>query len=215
MVLSQRVQPVSKAAAAYESLRQQIRTGELKPGERVTLKRLSEMLRMSLTPVREALNRLESEGFVVHDPHRGTFIAELTEERIEQVYRLRTVLEPLAVRQAGQHIDSSGLEFLYDAVKACDEASTPLETVQANEVFHQELYRLSGDGLLVGFIDQLWAGMPYPSLGLYGSADRVAESSRQHHEIVDALAAGDLDAAADAVVRHIESGKRAALRGLR
>ncbi|EXF25363.1 hypothetical protein BG28_13460 [Nesterenkonia sp. AN1] len=208
------VRPVSKAAAAYSSLRSSIQVGELAPGERITLKHLSETLGMSLTPVREALNRLQSEGFVVHDPHGSTFIAELTPERIDQVYRLRTVLEPLAVREAGQQLSPGDLEVLRGLLRACDQAQTPLEVVQRNEAFHYGLYRLSRDALLMGFIDQLWAGMPYPSLGLYADQDRVAQSSREHHAILDALVAQDLDAAAAMTAQHIEHGRDAALNNL-
>lgn len=208
------VRPVSKAAAAYASLRSSIQAGELSPGERVTLKHLSEMLGMSLTPVREALNRLQSEGFVVHDPHGSTFIAELTPERIEQVYRLRAVLEPLAVRQAGQQLSVGDLEDLRALVGACDQAQTALEVVQRNEAFHYAMYRLSGDALLMGFIDQLWAGMPYPSLGLYADQRRVAQSSREHHAILEALERGDVEAAAAMTAQHIEHGRVAALNKL-
>ena len=102
------VQPVSKAAAAYASLRRSIRTGELSPGQRVTLKELSELLEMSLTPVREALNRLVSEGYAVHDAHRGTFIADQSRERVEQIYRLRAVLEPMAVKLAAEMVAMRG-----------------------------------------------------------------------------------------------------------
>nr|WP_274617558.1 GntR family transcriptional regulator [Nesterenkonia sp. AY15] len=208
------VRPVSKAAAAYSSLRSSIQAGELAPGERITLRYLSDMLDMSLTPVREALNRLQAEGFVVHDPHGSTFIAELTPERIEQVYRLRAVLEPLAVRQAGQQLTPGDLEDLRELVCACDQAQTALEVVQRNEAFHYALYRLSRDALMMGFIDQLWAGMPYPSLGLYADQERVSQSSREHHAILDALVAEDLDAAAALTAQHIEHGREAALNRL-
>lgn len=208
------VRPVSKAAAAYASLRKSIRVGDLEPGERVTLKRLSEHLGMSLTPVREALSRLESEGFVVHDPHRGTSIAELTPARIEQVYRLRGVLEPMAVRLAGERATPADIDRLRELVLACDEATTPLEMVENNEDLHLAIYRLSGDSLLLGFIDQLWAGMPYPSLGLYGSQSRVSQSSQEHHRIVEAMAEGRLDDAAETMRLHIDHGRAAALKNL-
>ena len=212
--LGSSLRPVSKAAAAYATLRKSIRVGDLEPGERVTLKRLSGHLGMSLTPVREAMNRLASEGFVVHDPHRGTFIAELTAERIEQVYRLRCVLEPMAVRLAGERASTEDFARLHELVTACDDAATPLEIVENNEDLHLAIYQLSGDALLVGFIDQLWAGMPYPSLGLYGSVSRVEESSVEHHRIVDALAEHRLDVAAESMRLHIEHGRTAALRNI-
>lgn len=212
------LQPVSKAAAAYQRLRHEIRSGELRPGERVTLKRLSGMLEMSLTPVREALNKLEAEGFVVHERHRGTFIADIGPQRVDQIYRLRTVLEPMAVRMAAERVAEEGLSAeiseIGELLRACDEAETPLEVVQRNEEFHRAVYRLSGDSMLLEFIDKLWAGVPYQSLSLYGRGERVRESSSEHHGVLQALHAGDPDTAANRMRTHIEHGRASAVSNL-
>lgn len=203
-----------KAAAAYHQIRHDIRTGELASGQRVTLAQLSGELGMSLTPVREALNRLEAEGFVIHERHRGTSIAELTTERITQIYRLRLVLEPMAVSLAGQALSEADLEELRVLLRVCDQARSPQEIVEANERFHRALYRLSGDPLLVGFIDKLWAGVPYQSLSLYDRGPRVQASSREHHEVLDALAEGRAEDAAEAMRAHISNGRLAVLGAL-
>lgn len=211
-------EPRSKAAAAYERLRHEIRTGELAPGERVTLHRLSERLGMSLTPIREALNKLEAEGFVVHRRHHGTRIAEFSRARMEQTYRLRKTLEPMAVRLAAERVASRWPEEEFARVEqllyACDQAGTALEVVRRNEEFHRGLYRLSGDLLLQEFIEKLWAGVPYQSLSLYGGGERVRQSGREHRLILDAVAAGEAKAAAARMYEHIEHGQAAALRSL-
>lgn len=212
------MQPKSKSEAAYQQLRHEIRSGELAPGQRVTLQGLSRSLSMSLTPVREALNQLEAEGFVVHMPYRGSFIAETGADRVEQIYRLREVLEPMAVSLAAERVARGGMEERMEQVRsllhACDEAITPFDVVQTNEEFHQALYRLSDDPLLIDFISKLWAGVPYQSLSLSGMGDRVAESSREHHALVEAVAAGDAQGAADVLKQHIQHGRRAALENL-
>lgn len=211
-------EPRSKAAAAYERLRHEIRTGELAPGERVTLHRLSEQLGMSLTPVREALNKLASEGFVVHRRHHGTRIAEFSSARMEQTYRLRKVLEPMAVRLAAERADRLQLETelarVEELLGVCDRASTALEVVRSNEEFHRGLYRLSGDPLLEEFIEKLWAGVPYQSLSLYEGGERVRQSGREHRLILDAVAAGEGEAAAERLREHIEHGEAVVLSSL-
>ncbi|WP_258933960.1 GntR family transcriptional regulator [Nesterenkonia pannonica] len=117
--------PLSKAAAAYASLRRKIQAGELAPGERVTLNKLAQMEGMSLTPIREALKRLVSEGYAVHDEHVGTRIADLTPARVEQIYRLRRVLEPMAVRLAAQRADDETEHILEDLIRHAEAAATP------------------------------------------------------------------------------------------
>lgn len=210
--------PVSKADAAYERLRNEIRRGAFEPGERVTLKRLSEMLGMSLTPVRESLKRLETEGFVIHQPHRGTFIAEVSADRLDQIYRLRGVLEPMAIQLAAERVAREGLSEELDQIKelllACDAASSPLEVVRRNDDLHRAIYGLSDDPLLIEFIDKLWAGVPYQSLSLYESSERIQQSRREHHFIYEALAAGDEDSAAKQLRTHIEHGRTATIRAL-
>ncbi|GAA4918163.1 GntR family transcriptional regulator [Nesterenkonia rhizosphaerae] len=213
------VQPVSKAAAAYASLRRSIRTGELSPGQRVTLKELSELLEMSLTPVREALNRLVSEGYAVHDAHRGTFIADQSRERVEQIYRLRAVLEPMAVKLAAETVamrgaaggDVPGAEGLELLLQRSEEPSDPIRLAELNEELHFALYRLSGDEQLVSFIEQLWAGMPYPSQRIYLDESRGQASLREHRRLVEAVLRGDAAAAVVEAQEHIEEGRRVAL----
>lgn len=218
MVPQSGFEPRSKAAAAYERLRHEIRTGELAPGERVTLHRLSGQLGMSLTPIREALNKLESEGFVVHRRHHGTRIADFSRARLEQTYRLRKVLEPMAVRLAAERVarqrPEAELAHVEELLRVCEQAGTALDVVRSNEEFHSGLYRLSGDPLLQEFIEKLWAGVPYQSLSLYEGGERVRESGQEHRLILDAVAAGEPDSAAGRMLEHIEHGEAAALRSL-
>ncbi|GAB3850485.1 GntR family transcriptional regulator [Nesterenkonia populi] len=203
--------PLSKAAAAYASLRRKIQTGELAPGERVTLHQLAEMQGMSLTPVREALKRLVAEGFAVHDEHVGTRIVEFTSQRVEQIYRLRTVLEPMAVRLAAQRADDESEYILGEFLRRTEAAQTPQQRAEANEQFHFALYRLSGDRMLVGFIEQLWAGVPYTAQRIYRDPGGGRRSSREHRRIAEAVAAGDPETASAELELHIGQGLMSAL----
>lgn len=210
-VMTNTIQPVSKAEAAYASLRHSIRIGDLAPGQRVTLKQLSEVLSMSLTPVREALGRLVSEGYAVHDLHRGTFIAQQTPERVEQIYRLRAVLEPMAAGLAAERADDQAAARLQQALSDLEQAGTREGRAEANERFHFELYRMADDALLVSFIEQLWAGMPYPVQRIYLDDSDGASSAAEHRLIADAVIAGDAAGAVSAMKGHIARGRRVAL----
>ncbi|WP_146340888.1 GntR family transcriptional regulator [Nesterenkonia sp. NBAIMH1] len=203
--------PLSKAAAAYASLRRKIQAGELAPGERVTLNKLAQMEGMSLTPIREALKRLVSEGYAVHDEHVGTRIADLTPARVEQIYRLRRVLEPMAVRLAAERADDETEHILEDLIRHAEAAATPQQRAETNEQFHFGLYRLSGDELLVGFIEQLWAGMPYPSQLIFRDPDGGRASLGEHRRIADAVSARDAETASAELERHIGHGFASAM----
>lgn len=211
-------EPRSKAAAAYERLRHEIRIGDRRPGDRITLQDLSNHLGMSLTPIREALSKLESEGFVEHRRHHGTHIAGFSRARMEQTYRLRKVLEPMAVRLAAERVLRTEPQVDVDHVAArllaCERADTAIGVVQANEEFHRALYGLSGDPLLQDFIEKLWTGVPYQSLSLYEGGPRVSESAAEHRQILDAVLSGMPELAERLLLEHIEHGQDAAAASL-
>ncbi|MCV7563640.1 DNA-binding transcriptional regulator, GntR family [Micrococcus luteus] len=201
----------TKSEVAYESIRRAIQQGQLAQGQKVTLKELSELLGMSLTPVREALKELEAHGLIVHEPNRGTFVAEYTRERAGRVYRLRKVLEPLAVELATANAHEEDIARLRDLLRDLDAADTAQAVSHGNEAWHRAIYALSGDPLLQDFIGKLWAGVPFQAISLSDNLVRVRESSAEHHGILEAMANGDASAAADRMRQHIANGERAAV----
>lgn len=95
-----------------ETLRQAIRDGVFKPGERLMEVPLAEELGVSRTPVREAIRKLELEGFVVMIPHRGTYVADISLKDVTQVFEIRSALEELAAQLAAERITPDEIEFL-------------------------------------------------------------------------------------------------------
>ena len=106
----------------FNTLRQAVLRGELKPGERLMEIALSQRLGVSRTPVREAIRMLEQEGLVIMIPRKGAQVAEISEKDLKDVLEVRLGLEELAVRIACQRITEEELEELERAVKKFEEA---------------------------------------------------------------------------------------------
>ena len=116
--MTKRLQPIRLDAykplseVVSETLRQAIQDGTLKPGERLMEIPLAEELGVSRTPIREAIRKLELEGFVVMVPRRGTYVANISLKDITQVFEIRSALEELAAGLAAERITSEEIETL-------------------------------------------------------------------------------------------------------
>lgn len=103
---------VTKKDWAVEALRKAIITGEYWPGQRVRQDEVAERLSISLTPVREAFSQLEVEGIITRAPHKGARVAQVSTERAREIYRIRSVLEGLAIELAVPNVPKSDLARL-------------------------------------------------------------------------------------------------------
>ncbi len=204
--MSDFVRPQSTQEAVLAELRRRIGAGELRPGEPIRAEQVGAELGVSRVPVREALRILEGEGQVVYEPHRGSFVADLSLDDLGELYRMRELLEEEAIR-AALPLDDSTLERLAEHVADADSASARGDLAayaEANRRFHLELYAASGRPLLARTIRQLWdASDAYRALYANRGAHRAA-ASEHHRAILAAIASGDADAAVAAQDRHRE-----------
>jgi DNA-binding GntR family transcriptional regulator len=177
-------------------LRQAITSGQLKPGAPIRQEALAEQLGVSRVPLREALKALEAEALVVHEVHRGYFVAELSLADLREVYRIREILEAEAVRQASGSIDRAALTAMEAAQREVEEAAGEGDVsamAAANRRFHFALYEASGMPRLVRLIAALWdATDAYRSLYYVEPAHRD-HVVREHRTILDALRSGEAE----------------------
>lgn len=103
-------QSTDKKALAYELIKNKIIEGELQPLSDISEEELQRELDISRTPIREALQKLQKEGFVYIYPRKGTIVAEVTEDLIKEIYHMRVLNEPHIVRQACRHIPVEWLQ---------------------------------------------------------------------------------------------------------
>ncbi len=191
---------VSKTDLVAALIRELIITGELDPGEQLRQRDLAQRFHVSQTPVREAMRRLESEGLLICDTHRGFTVVAPDVGRIEENFQIRAALESLGASLAARKIDPAGLDRLRelnDRMRAL--ADDDPGYAELNREFHFTVYEYAHSPLLLSLMRLLWAS-------LHGGP-RVsrthAESARQHDEILAALAEGDADAASARTYQHI------------
>ena len=200
-----------------ESLREAIRSGILKPGERIMEIQLAEELGVSRTPVREAIRKLELEGYVVMMPRRGTYVASMSIRDINEIFEIRTALESLSNGLAADHITDDELEHLQRLLVIIGgyiKEGNIEKIVETDIEFHDLLYHAARNERLVGIIsnlrDQLTRfrtlSMSYPG--------RLEETLEEHRLIVDAIASGDRKAASRAAERHMENSEKTLLKAM-
>ena len=191
---------VSKTDMVAALIREQIITGELAAGEQLRQRDLAQRFQVSQTPVREAMRRLESEGLVIGDTHRGFTVVEPDDGPVEENFQIRAALESLGASLAARKIDAAGLaglKKLNDQMRAMGEDDPRYAGL--NREFHFTVYEYARSPLLLSLMRLLWAS-------LHGGpkvARTHAESARQHDEILAALRAGDPAAAAAGTYQHI------------
>jgi len=190
----------SKTDLVAALIRELIITGELATGEQLRQRDLAQRFSVSQTPVREAMRRLESEGLLRSDTHRGFTVVARDVGRVEENFRIRAALESLGASLAARKIDPAGLHRLRELNEQMRAlADDDPGYAGLNREFHFTVYEYAHSPLLLSLMRLLWAS-------LHGGP-RVsrthAESARQHDEILAALAGGDADAASARTYQHI------------
>jgi DNA-binding GntR family transcriptional regulator len=186
------------------ALRELIITGEFEAGAPLRQRDIAARFGVSPTPVREALRRLEAEGLVVHDLHRGATVIQAGEGAAEEAYQLRGVLESLAAGIAAERATPEDLAEL-NAMHAQFAASTPgaPELSDANRLFHFRIYEAARSPILLALLRLLWQTLVHQPV-----PERPREDSvREHAKILKALERGDRKAAERATREHVQASK--------
>ncbi|MEU8758945.1 GntR family transcriptional regulator [Streptomyces sp. NPDC048659] len=210
----ERRRPPTAQQFVLAELRRAITSGELRPGGAIRQETLAARLDVSRVPLREALKALEAEGLVVHHVHRGYFVAELSLADLEEIYRIRRLLETEAVRTAAPRLADGALGVLEEIQREVERAAAAGDVTamaEANRRFHFALVEASGMPRLVRLIATLWdATDAYRSLYYTEDAHRDL-AVHEHRSVLAALASGDVDAA----VRWLDEHRDHAVAALR
>src|SRR5271170_5173613 len=191
---------VSKTDMVAALIRELVITGELAAGEQLRQRDLAQRFGVSQTPVREAMRRLESEGLLVCDTHRGFTVAAPELGPVEENFQIRAALESLGASLAARKIDAAGLarlRDLNDRMRALSDDDPGYADL--NREFHFAIYEYARSPLLLSLMRLLWAS-------LHGGprvARTHAESARQHDEILTALGNRDAAGASARTYQHI------------
>ncbi|WP_458093806.1 GntR family transcriptional regulator [Roseomonas sp. WA12] len=196
----------SSGSGAYEQLLEAIEGGALPPGTRLREAELAERFRISRTPVREALKRLEAQGLVLHEPHHGAVVASLDYAQMTELYHMREVLEGTAAGLAATHATPTEVEILREMVER-DRGllENPAALAGTNRSFHRQIRLSARNRFLNTSLETLRVSLALLAGTTLAVPKRGAESVEEHAAIVAAIEARDAEAAEAAARRHIRN----------
>lgn len=192
----------------FQTLREAILKGDLKPGEHLMELQLASKLGVSRTPIREAIRMLELEGLAVTVPRKGAEVARMTEKDMEDVLQIREALDELAVKLASQLITEEQLLELKQAMDAFESSAKSedvKEIARADVAFHDTIYHATNNPKLESMLSNLREQIYRYRVEYLKDEKSYPVLIREHHEIYDALEAHDIIRAAEVMHRHLEN----------
>ncbi len=176
----------------YKNLVENIISGSVPPGQKLSPNKIAEQMNVSTTPVREALSRLEAKGFATRHEQRGWVAAELSRTKFQEIFNLRVLLECEAISLAASRCSAETLNELEAAqhhYEQVDKENNPIKLFEANRIFHMLAYRDTGSEMMQTIINQLWdLSSPYYQILFRQSLVPKPTSGIDHHsKIVQAL----------------------------
>jgi DNA-binding GntR family transcriptional regulator len=190
---------------ARDALRRAILRGELELGSRVPQVAWAKRLEISTTPIREALRDLATEGMVELDAHRGAFVNRLTFEQVAEIYHIRQILEPAAMRDAARLMTPSTMARIEHLHSLLGEQLGLGRWAELHCDFHDALLTdLRSDRLVRTIINLRNSAAPYVAAARRRQGTALAHAE-EHRDLLDALRAGDGERAATVSLQHLES----------
>jgi len=192
------------AEKAFDTLHTAIITGQLRPGTRLPIEELAEVLEMSPMPIREAVRRLDSAGLVENIPHRGARVTELSITDLAEVVEARLALEVLAIRRAAERFDEAHERRARECLIALNSLpdDNSAATSAAHAAFHFALYEAAESGWLIRLIRPVWETSERYCLEV-PSCRQLVGRRHEHEAILGACVAHDPDRAAISLHDHL------------
>ncbi len=204
--------PASSQKDAYSLLIEAIDLGEVRPGDRLVESELADRFGVSRTPVREALQRLETQGLLARDG-RSLVVAALDHDQLGELYVVRAQLEGLAARLAAQHAAPEEVRLLRDmAGRDRELVDRPELLSRANKRFHHQIHLASHNRYLIQQLEMVHRSMVLLATTSLAAEGRGAAALDEHDAIVDAIEARDGAAAEQAIRGHISRAFETRLR---
>lgn len=197
---------LSKNEYVYQTIRGMLVSGQLKPGDAVSINTLREKLNIGATPAREALKRMSGENALIIGPNRVLYVPKLGYKQFSEIRSLRCLLEGEAASIGAKCVTEHDLIVLHDIYNRMNETVTESDVVKylrCNWEFHRTIYKMASAPMLLNMIETLWmrAG-PYVSIGIIDQ-DHLKNSMLHHRNILNALEEKDSLAARSGIVADI------------
>jgi DNA-binding GntR family transcriptional regulator len=212
------LEPLSETllgARAYRALWEDIVRGRIDFGAQLRPDAIAEQLDISVTPVREALHRMERDGLILKLPYRGWFVREFTEQEVRELYEMRAALESFSVGRACDRITAEELAWLRDH-QTVGEAALRAGNMEAYRIYNRDLHAAITDAARNTYLSSAMGQLTLQSQMLMAKTIRlVGRPSRaieEHREVIDLIAARKRAEAQALIERHILSALEDILR---
>lgn len=201
----------------FNTLRQQILTGELKPGERLMEIHLANKLGVSRTPIREAIRKLELEGLVIMIPRRGAEVAQITWKNLKDVLEVRRALDVLAIELSCDRITKEELLELQAACKNFEEATKTAdvrEVAEADVKFHDIIVKSTRNDRLIQLVNNLSEQMYRYRFEYLKDTSSHEALVNEHNKILQSIINKDVKSAVEGVKIHVDNQEAAIITSL-
>ncbi|KAA9028575.1 GntR family transcriptional regulator [Niallia endozanthoxylica] len=202
------------AQEVYSRLRENIMNGDFSPGEKISIRKIAERYAVSTMPVREALNKLQSEGFV-HFERRSIYVSQLSSKDLIEIFKIRMNLEEMAMEWSYPNIGENELIELTKLVKEMDDKiDSPIEWNVLNKQFHTKIYSYSHSKPMLEILNAVW-GRVEPYMNIYAaSAYHLSLSQKEHGQMIEYMAKKEWDRLQALTSDHIQKTCHAILEKL-
>lgn len=205
----------TKSRLAYEAIRKSITLGQYLPGQKIGISEVARQLATSDIPVREAMQRLQAEGFLEYTPHVGFRVTRPDFHKYTDVYDVRQLLEGDAAARAAVRMTSEGLaelEALHEKMRQAAASGDSATFSDLNQSFHAAIFASSGNPVLIRQIQQVGAIYPRTHAIFVMFPQRLAAAQREHEDVIRCLERKDSDGARRAYLHHMAEGYALLLR---
>ena len=196
----------------YSILSKAIFRGDLEPGQRLVESKLAKLMKVSRTPVREAIIQLIQKGLAIPSPPKGVKVAPLpTTKELTEFYDINSVLRGLAVRKAARNITSQEIKQLQEIITESEQSlreGSLKEIFKLNKKFHQTIEKSSNNKELLFLLDNVYKRSRERFSEILSRKKRQEKSIEEHKVILEALIKKDEELAEQLMKKHIENGKK-------
>lgn len=192
----------------FESIREAIIDGKLKPGERVMEVQLAEKLGVSRTPVREAIRKLELEGLLIMEPRKGAYVTDVSLKDLVDVLEVRSSLEGLAASLAATRASEEEIEVLKEKAaqfKECIEKNDVQGMINKDTEFHEAILQAAKNKKLTSIIESLREQLQRFRVTYFTEYNMTTYLASEHQKVLDAIESRDPDKANEYAQQHIEN----------
>jgi GntR family transcriptional regulator of gluconate operon len=202
----EKIERTSVASQVYDHIRQSILDGSLLPGTHLAEPQIATQMGVSRSPVREAFRLLEADGLIEIRSGQGAFVRGLTLDEVHEIYTARNLIEGYAAELAAQKANPADVKRLRQALEKVTEAARREDyaaTIQADFGLHRLIWEIAGHGILYDVLARLEAQIRIFMVIQAPLFDHLYDSVESHHQVIEAIAAGDGAEAKVSIRQHI------------